>query len=279
MKDWAVLFGAHDSPYEFQLELESGCEYRVPPPYPDAYVESSVLLYPRRIVVQRVDLTASAKERDKEEKIRVFRVVLEAETGEQIEIHRSAALAEELGAPVVDMTTCAACGGEIPEGQAELIDGAAYHKRCVLEEVADVDVRDLLAGDHSGGRHLHDRAGAVRDREPASPAEEDGEPPTDAQVTSVKTRSDDGITPSHMVTVVRFGERYITTLWARECDGLSGTVEGVWRRGLYDGELPRKSDVAYIDDKFFKGAGVVTAGDLRVWGRLYAEALREVAAE
>ncbi len=135
MSEWAKLFGAPDSPYEFPLDgVEPGSRYQVPPPYPNAKVDAVEILYPRRIVIQRIDLTATAEERDKKERIRVFRIVVEAESGEEIELQRFAAPIEELEKAAVDMTRCAGCENRIPhESQAVVIDGKAYHTRCVDE--------------------------------------------------------------------------------------------------------------------------------------------------
>ena len=274
MSKWAEMFGASDSPYEFPLGLEVGAKYKVPPPFPDAEVKAVFERYPRRIVVQQVDLEASADEMDKREDIRVFVVVLETEDGQQIELNRWAAPAAELDKPVVDISTCHGCGGKIPEGQARVIGGKAYHGRCVQED-SDEDRAIRAARNRNHGADRGVGGGRVEERTKED-EKDDGTSPTAAPKTVSKTRLQ-GKSPSHMVTIAKLGDdMYLTTLWAREHDGLSGTANGRWSTGLFNGEIPRDSDVSYVDEKFFKGAGVTTKSDLRVWNRLYTEAFKEI---
>ena len=265
--DWTELFGATD--YDLPLEVEVGSRFDGGEGYPDAVVTASDLLYPRRMLVQRIDVLAERDER--KEKIRIYRVAVETEDGDMVEIKRLAVQFD--GETLVNVEKCAGCGGKIPQGQHVIVDGLAYHRRCV-EEDGDAEANSIRRG-----ARLRDGAG---DRVPGhdgegEPEEGDGVTPEVAPTTVTKTRSDDGVSVTHMVTVVKLDDdRDMVTLWAREFDGLSGTVQGMWPTGLFDGELPKQTDAEYVDHRFFKGAGIVTTSDLRVWNRLYKEAIREL---
>lgn len=274
MSEWSKLFGASDSPYELPLGLEEGSVFKVPPPYPDAKVKAVIERYPRRIIIQQVDLEASAEEDRKVENIRVFTVILETEDGQQIELHRWAAPVEELEAPVVDLTTCESCGGKIFEGQAVEIDGHAYHKRCVTED-SDEDRAVCAVRNRNGG--IGDPIGSDGDeRGNEEDDKEDGSASKASSTTITRTRIT-GKSVSHLVTITKFGnDSFMTSLWSSDNGNNIGMAHGIWRAGLFDGEIPRNSDVEYIDGRFFKGAGVATKSDLRVWNRLYMEAIREV---
>lgn len=267
--DWLELFSS--SGYEFPLEVEPGSQFVGSPPFPDATVTAADLLYPRRILVQRLDLLAQDPGADRKERIRVYRIAIETEDGDLVEIKRLAVPAEDVAK--VDASKCAGCGGKIPEGTHVEIDGLAYHQRCV----EDGDGSEADSVRRGVGRSGSDSDVAAGHDFEGGQAEGDGDPSAAPPKTVTKTRSDDGISVSHMVTVTKVdGDRDIVTLWAREFESLSGTVLGRWSTGLFHGDLPKRSDAQYIDEKFFKGAGVVTASDLRVWNRLYKEAVHEL---
>ena len=105
---------------------------------------------------------------------------------------------------------------------------------------------------------------------------EDGAAPKASPKTVSKTRGI-GSSISHMVTVTDLGDdKHMVTLWSMDNGGISGTASGRWMTGLCEREIPRESDVQYINYKFFKGAWIAKADDLRVWNRLYTSAMREM---
>lgn len=266
--NWVELFSS--TGYDLPLEVQPGSRFEGGEGYPDARVITSDLLYPRRMLVQRMDVLAERDER--REKIRIYRIAVETEDGDVVEIKRLAVPHD--GESLVNVTKCAGCGGEIPTGQHVVVDGLAYHRRCV-EEGSDAEADSIRRGARLRGGA---GAGDPGDREEGQPEEDrPGVPPTVAPTTVTKTRSEDGVSVSHLVTVVKLDDdRDMVTLWAREFDGTSGTVEGRWPTGLFQGDLPKQSDAEYVDHRFFKGAGIVTTSDLRVWNRLYKEAIREL---
>lgn len=270
--DWVELFGSYQ--YDLPLEVDPGAEFVGGEAYPDAVVTAADLLYPRRILIQRLDITAEDRSTDRKENIRIYRVAVETEDGDLVELRRLAIPCDDISN--VDVSKCAGCGTNIPEGQHVIIDRMAYHKRCV--EDGDGDTQPASSGSNYSGDSSDDGGGADNDLQGREEREaEDGVAPSPPQTTVTKTRSDDGISVSHLVGVTKLSDdRDIVTLWSREFGSLSGTVTGRWSTGLFHGELPTKTDADYIDEKFFKGAGVVTASDLRVWNRLYKEAFREL---
>jgi len=265
--DWLDLFSSEE--YELPAEMAPGDQFVGGAGFPDATVRSSELLYPRRTLVQRADLDVTDGVGEKQQKIRVYRTLVELEDGEIVEVNRRAVPgAEEESA---DESRCAACLEEIPEGQAVIHDGKAYHRRCMGGE-DDADDSDRRT--RAGARSHRPR----RSREDGDGQEGNGAPPaTQAPRTITRTRSDDGISVSHLVSVVEIDDdREAVTLWAREYGARSGTVVGRWPSGLFNGELPMDHDVKYIDEKFYASDGLVTASDLRIWNRLYKAAMREL---
>jgi len=276
MSDWVKMFGSPDVPYNFPLDLEGGETYAAKPPYPDLKVEHAEILYPRRIMIQQVELVASAAERDREEDIRLTRVVLETEAGEQIELSRNAIPLKDVGDRIIDMSVCDACGGDIPEGQVEVIDDKAYHLRCVQRKKPDEDIRDLFNDRDSTRDTRSSSGGAGSNVTEGTGKEAHGIAPEAAPQTVSKFRGKKG-NPTHMVTIAKIGDdKYLTTLWAKEHNGVSGTSVGKWGAGLFPNQLPRDSDVGYIAEKFFLGADLATRSDLRVWNKLYMDAFREI---
>ncbi len=271
--DWLALFSS--SQYDLPLEVEPGSSFVGGVGYPDAVVTSSDLLYPRRILVQRMEVNAEDASRDRKEKIRIYRVAVETEDGDVVELKRMAVPSEE--SLPVDVAKCAGCSGKIPEGQHTIIDGLAYHKRCVEDS-------DGVGSVHYNSDSTNDSAGALGDNPLDSGSDSEtpkkdgaGIPPEATPKTVTKVYSDDGISVSHMVTAFKVDEDHdIVTLWTRGYNGMSGTVQGLWPNGFHGGDLPSVTDVSYIDEKFFQSTDVVTATDLHAWNRLYKEAMREL---
>jgi len=265
--NWLDLFGSVE--YDLPLVMQRGDAYQGGPGYPDAVIQSSELVEPDRILVQRVELAASDPSTDRRQKIRIYRVVAEMGDGEAVELTRKAVPSK---APEpVDQSTCAACLGQIPEGQARIRDGKAYHPICSggADGVADSDgdTTDRVRPARSGGSG--DQGEEAEGPRATSAAE--------TPQTVTKTRSYDGISVSHLVSVTSIdGDHEAVTMWAREMGARSGTVVGRWSRGLFHGELPMDHDVQYIDQKFFGAEGLVTASDLRVWNHLFKKAFREL---
>lgn len=128
---WSELLGSPDSPYDFPMDLEEGARYEVPPPYPDLKVLKAQQTQIRRFVLHEIDVEARADEREKVRRYKVRRLVAEVESGEEIELMRMAITSAELSDAAIDKSKCTACGGNIPQGFAEMIDGLPYHSRCV----------------------------------------------------------------------------------------------------------------------------------------------------
>jgi len=286
--DWTKVLGDINGPYEFDLGIGPGAEYEVPPPYPNLHVDLSECLHVRRTLVHVVDVTASAEERDRVEHIRIIRVVAETEDGSQIEFKRFAVPAQEENDQPVDTSLCHACGGTIPEGQHVIIEGKAYHKRCVEEGESDAsNALELLGG--GSGAPVHDGAGgslgerAQGQREEEAPQEGAGCGVADAEdespTTVSRVRYENG-KASHAVTVVVLRpDAFLVTLWARQY-GVAGASIGMWEE-LYPARLnlPLPHHVNYIRSKFFPDGTPFSRRDLRRWNELYINSLKELEGE
>jgi hypothetical protein len=127
---WCEIIGANDSAFEFNLGVEQGTQWQQKPPYPDLKVVDSSLVHVRRIVVQRVVLTASVPEDYDQAEIVVQRLVAELENGQELEMMREACPAKE-SEKVVDPGVCEACGQNIAdELDTVWIGDMPYHSRC-----------------------------------------------------------------------------------------------------------------------------------------------------
>jgi len=268
--NWLELF--ESSEYELPLEMTGGDQYRGGPGYPDATIRESELMIPTRTIVQRVELAATDSSGEREEKIRIYRVLAELENGELVELTRKA-VASEAPDPV-DTSVCAACLGKIPDGQAKIQDGKAYHRICI----GGGDVVASSSGNRGGGVPAVDSgrsdngSSTPGDAQTADAVAREVETPT-----VTKVLGDDVNTVSHLVSVTSIDKyRQAVTLWAMIHGTRSGTVVGRWPSGLFHGDIPSRHDVEYIDDKFFGSDRVVTASDLRAWNGLYKKALSEL---
>lgn len=268
--NWIDLFGSRE--YDFPPEIEPGSSFVGGDTYPDALVTDASLQYPQRILVQTMDLDVS-DDTERREKIRVTRVVAELPGGELVELSRSAVKIEDDSA--VDTSTCSGCGQKIIEGQHVIVDGAAYHKRCVTESEEERDVRRGRGRSGAGRDRPGGDAGGNLERD--AKAEGPRVPRTSAQKTVMKAHSDDDISISHTVTVSRFdADTDLVTIWAREYGGRSGTVKGRWPNGFHVDDIPKRHEVMYLEEKFFNSERLVSGSDVVIWNRLYAEALAEV---
>jgi len=266
--NWVDLFGSRE--YDFPPEVEVGSSFVGGATYPDALVIQSELHYPQRILIQTMDLDVS-DETNRREHIRVTRVVAELHGGELVEISRMAQKIEAQDA--VDTSVCVGCGVGIVEGQHVIVDGAAYHKRCITENEEERHDRR----DRGGADRVRPGLGGDGNREDVTEAAGARVPRTSTPKTVTKGFSDDDISLSHAVTVSRFGAEYdLVTLWAREYGGRSGTVSGRWPNGFHVDDIPKRHEVAYVEEKFFNSGLLVSSADIAIWHRLYIKALEEI---
>lgn len=266
--NWADLFSS--SGYDYPLDVEPGSSFVGGTGYPDALVKETAILPVQGIVVQRMLLEAS-DESGKKELIRVTRIVLELFLGEIIELKRYAEKVE--GDYAVDTSRCEACEGKIIDGTGTVVDGKAYHKRCVTEEGderRDGRVRGVVGAVRGGAAD-----GDHRRREGGSEACGPRVPQTIATKTAVKFFAEDGKRISHSVTIIRNGDEDVVVL---VLDGRTGSAVGRWLTGFVPCslDLPRDTDVEYVDDKFFGGARLLRRHALRLLNQLYLDALDEL---
>ncbi len=127
---WAQLIAEPDR-YQMDLNMEDGTRWESKPPYPDMEVLSTSTTHVRRTVLQDVSVEVRADERQKIRRYIVRRLVAELENGEEIELQRFVIPATELPEDSIDLTICGSCGGRIPDGDAEVHEGVAYHRRCM----------------------------------------------------------------------------------------------------------------------------------------------------
>jgi len=266
--DWLTLFGSTN--YELPLEIEPGSRLEGGTGCPDAVITAAEVLYPRRFLIQRIDLLAK-DDTDRKERIRVYRVAVETEGDDLVELKRIAVPVPDDA--LVDISKCAGCGGKIPEGAHEIVDGQAYHQRCVE---ADDGRNSRSSGENIDGVALG--VGSVGD----SGSDKIRRGPSqkeigiqEAPISVTKTNGEGSLASiSHWVSITRINDdEDLVTLFSAE---LGASVKpGRWSIGFYPNEIPRQCDVNYIAEKFFKGDGAVTTADLRIWNKLYVQALAE----
>jgi hypothetical protein len=267
--NWVELFGSRE--YEFPTEIEIGSSFVGGANHPDAVVVAADVQCPQRILVQRMELDVS-DETDRRERIRVTRVVAELYLGELVELLRVAQPVESDDA--VDTSTCAGCGAKIVEGQHVVIDGAAYHKRCVSESEEERHDRRGRRGD---GADRRGAAGGNRgDREGVEEADGPRVPSAPSPKTVTKALREKTLGLMCTVTIVRMGDADLVTFTS--CTR-SGSAVGRWENGFYHTDVPRDCDVSYFNEKFFGSDEVVKSNDLRLLNALYLEALEEIGRE
>lgn len=124
------LLGNKEGPFEFALGISSGTRFEGVAPYPDLEVVNSTEVHVRRMVWQVLDVSARLPERIDAEPLRICRLVAELEGGGEVEFERQILPLDEMKIQEVNITKCAACLGNIPEGDAIISDNIAYHQRC-----------------------------------------------------------------------------------------------------------------------------------------------------
>lgn len=127
---WAEMI-ADANAYEMDSSVVDGTKWEARPPLPDLAAFESREIHVRRLFVHQVAVEARADERGKVARYIVSRLVAETEENEEIEISRTVQPLVESQDSDVDFTVCGACGGNIPEGMAEIYEGVAYHSRCM----------------------------------------------------------------------------------------------------------------------------------------------------
>ena len=78
---------------------------------------------------------------------------------------------------------------------------------------------------------------------------------------------------SVVVMVYRDGSQRVVLVAG---DSVCGTAVGHWPAGFFDGELPADHNVAYIARRFGLREQDASRKTLRVWNRLYLEALEDL---
>lgn len=279
---WEEIFGS--SQYDFPIRPEPGSSFVGGPTFPDALVVSNAVHLPDRIIKQEMELDVSDDD-GRSERIIVTRIAVEMPGGELVELKRSARKAA--GDVVIDVSKCEACEMKIIPGEHVIVDGRAYHRRCVSEDEEKGDA-------HPGGDGA-DRSGDPADAGDGPRVKSEGSEDEDGNTRPTKeakaltfarlrtvsmANTFDDRSASHLVTVCRIDEDHdLVTLWSRDSGSRSGTVPGRWENGLHPGKMPRRCDCDYISEKFFGRERVVSGRDLTIWNRLYEEALVGLGAE
>ena len=129
---WCDMLAAADSRFEFRLGLdpESGVKWRGEPPYPDLVLREVKEVQVRRFVSQTITVSASVPEDADQADIIIDRLVAELESGEEVELARSARPA--VGKEVLRPNECRACSEVIvDDSEVVMYEGEPYHRRCM----------------------------------------------------------------------------------------------------------------------------------------------------
>lgn len=129
MTDFAALFRG-GAPYPIADDLPAGTLLAGTPPYPDIEVCSVDRVRVVSLAWQTMTFRPVDEDGRRGAPIAVGRLLASLEGGGEIEIDRVVAPVPE-AAPVVDVSRCVACDEPIPRGAHVVLDGAAYHARCV----------------------------------------------------------------------------------------------------------------------------------------------------
>jgi len=132
-KLWHELVSSQEAPYELPLGVEVGAICRAAPPFPDIEVQGTDVVEIDRLYYQTLRVTATMERSDREQSIIVGRLMAVTKDGAEVEIQRHA-LPVEAVEHNVDTTRCAACGGNIPHGEARIHEDRAYHSICLGED-------------------------------------------------------------------------------------------------------------------------------------------------
>ncbi len=131
-KVWEDLLASLDAPYDIALGAEEGDVLLAAPPYPDLTIDDAHVSEVKSLFYQTVFVTATMAESDRSRRMLIGRLMAVTTEGAEIEIHREVLPAEALETGV-DITTCGACGGNIPHGEAVVLESGAYHPSCLSE--------------------------------------------------------------------------------------------------------------------------------------------------
>ena len=128
------LLASPDAPYPLDTTVQQGQVLIGRAPDPDVTVLGSRVVHVRALKYHVLDLDVANEARTRVEHVRVGRLVaeLEGDAGET-EIERFLLPSEE-EEPPIDLSTCRACLMRIVEGEAVLVDGAAYHNHCIMQD-------------------------------------------------------------------------------------------------------------------------------------------------
>lgn len=129
-KKWEQLIADRGGPYVFDLDDPKGALVAGKPPYPDLVLEQGVVSEVERLVYHTIKVKAFADHTDREEHYFIGRLVAVLKSGTQVEFGREV-LAEGALKDGIDASRCEACGMKIPGGEAEIVEGAAYHSACI----------------------------------------------------------------------------------------------------------------------------------------------------
>jgi len=131
-KLWTELVSSQEAPYEIPLNVEAGAIFQAAPPFPDIVVDQVHMADVESIHYQTLVITATMAESDREQRIVIGRLMAITAGGAEVELQRHALPLEAVESGV-DVAKCAACGGNIPHGEALVLDSGAYHQRCLSE--------------------------------------------------------------------------------------------------------------------------------------------------
>lgn len=130
---WHDLVSSQEAPYEIPLGVEEGATFQAAPPFPDLAVDQVHIAEVDKLYYQTLLTTATSENSDREQRIIIGRLMAVTTDGGEVEIQRHA-LPMEAIEKGVDVTRCAACGGNIPHGEARILEDAAYHANCLTED-------------------------------------------------------------------------------------------------------------------------------------------------
>jgi len=130
MTDWIKLIDDPNGPVQFSIETPVGAVIEEKSPYPRLVVTNRQTLYVRRLVWHIIDVDARSEDSIQRQSLTIGRLVAEIEGGGEIELQRSVVPSEIFEEQQNDLSTCNACGENIPEDTAVIFDGKSYHKRC-----------------------------------------------------------------------------------------------------------------------------------------------------
>jgi len=131
---YQAMLSDADAPYPFTTDIGEGYQLLGKLPYPDVIVLESKVVHVRALKYHILLLHAEEETQFRVEQVRIGRLVAELEgDGGEVEIQRFLLPTDSEDAPV-DESRCDACLMTIPEGEAKVVEGRAYHRHCYLED-------------------------------------------------------------------------------------------------------------------------------------------------